>query len=101
MRSRNPYAAQQFLTELQEKHKNAKMEPVGDPDGFGVQRSFKFDKTSSKTLAKILPELSDERIESFEEKSGAVQVTFTHRPIADRRGRFALSEARTVVESSE
>lgn len=97
--SRNPYAANDFLAELREQFAKATAEPVGDPDGLGVYRTFKFDKTSSKTLSRVLEEIVDERIDSFEESEGHVYVTFTSRTVADRRGRFALAEARTVVDS--
>lgn len=97
--TRNPYAAAALLAEVQEQHAKASMEPVGDPDGLGVYRTFKFDKTSSKTLLSILPLLDDPRIESFEDKTGVAVVTFTHRTVADDRRRFALAEARTVVDS--
>lgn len=98
--TRNPYAADDFLSEVREQHAKASAEPVGDPDGLGVYRTFKFDKTSSKTLLKVLPEISDERIESFEEKTGHALITFTSHTVADRRGRFALAEARTVVDAN-
>lgn len=97
--TRNPYAAASLLAEVQEQHSKATAEPVGDPDGLGVHRTFKFDKTSSKTLVKVLPEIKDTRIASFEEKEGHVLVTFSSGTVADRRGRFALAEARTVVDA--
>lgn len=97
--TRNPYAANTFLAEVQEQHAKATAEPVGDPDGFGVFRTFKFDKTSSKTLAKVLPQIKDDRIVGFEVEDGHALVTFSHRTVADRRERFALAEARTVVDA--
>lgn len=73
-------------------------EPVGDPDGFGVHRSVRFDKTASKWLEKVLPHLDDERIESFEKKDGRVTVHFTGAVTADNRDRFPLEAAETVAD---
>jgi hypothetical protein len=97
---RDPYAIDTFITELREQHAKATAEREGEPDGFGVYRTFRFDKASSKTLAKILPVLADNRIASFEEDEGHMLVTFTHRISADERRTFALAEARTVVDAN-
>lgn len=94
---RIPYAAKTLISQMQQRNKNAKGTPVGDPDGFNVQRTVAFDKNSSKFLARVLPELDDDRISSFEEKDGVVEVTFSPRTNADQRDEFPLAEAEVVA----
>lgn len=95
---RLPHAATVLTAQVQAKYKNATAERVGEPDGFNVIRSVKFDKTSSKWLAKVLPQLDDPRIAGFTEKGGQVTVEFTGRTIADQRDQFALEDAELVSE---
>lgn len=95
---RIPYAATVLIRQVQERHKRAKAEPVGDPDGFRVQRSIRFDKTSSKSLKPLLEVLDDPRIESLEDDGGALVVTFVATSRADRRDPFPLEAAAIVLD---
>lgn len=97
--ARNPYAAEEFISQVEEDYPKAKIERHGDPDGLGVHRSFVLDKNTSKALGKALALLDDERIESVTEEDGRVVVTFSPRTVADQRGRFALAEAKTVADA--
>lgn len=85
---RIPRAATVLIEQVQGDRKRAKAEPVGEPDGFGVQRTISFDKPTSKWLD---GRLSDPRIISTEMNDGRLEVTFTHRVLADQRTPFALS----------
>ena len=96
---RVPYAAQQLIEQVQERHKRATAERVGEPDGLGVIRTVEFDKTSSKFLAKVLPHLDDPRIVGFDEKGGKVQVMFASNTSADQRDPFPLDDAETVADA--
>lgn len=75
--------------------------PVGDPDGFNVIRTIKFDRTSSKWLATVLPVMDDPRIADYEEKGGHVYIRFSHRTVADQRRDFPLDEASLVASRGE
>lgn len=86
---RVPYAAKTLLGQAQQKYKSAKMEPTGDPDGFGRYRSVIFDKTSTKWLKDVLP-VDDERIVDIEMRDGQMVLTFAATIVADDRTPFAL-----------
>lgn len=105
--TRTPHAAHTLTRQVREhlrRNPDSKAglgtsEPVGDPDGFGVQRSIRFDKTASKWLEKVLPHLGDPRIAGFSTESGRVTVEFVGSTAADFRQDFALADAEVVAES--
>lgn len=95
-----PHGAKTLIKQIESRYKTAKAEPVGEDDGFGVKRSIRFDKTSSKFLAKVLPFLDDWRIFAYYEDDGQVTVVFSGDIIADQRHEFALDDAETVANDS-
>lgn len=107
--ARLPHAAKTLTKQVREhmrrsEDSKAGMEtarPEGDPDGLGVYRALRFDKTSSKWLAKVLEQIDDERIESVETDKGQVVVKFTHRTAADRRDPFPLDDAEVVADEGD
>lgn len=95
---RSPHAAKTLIKLLQDSLGRSAdseaglgtAEPVGDPDGLGVYRSYKFDTTASKVLAKHKAALeADPRIVSV---SGSKNVTVEfHAGVrADSRDPFDL-----------
>ena len=96
---RVPHAASILTEQVQAHNKRAKSTPIGDADGYGVQRTIQFDKTSSKWLAKVLPELDDPRIVGYVEDKDGIIVEFSSQTAADERHPFALSDAETVATS--
>jgi hypothetical protein len=94
---RVPHAAKTLSRQLGERYKSHTMEPSGDPDGIGVHRKVKFDKTSSKFLDKVLPYIDDPRIVNHSMRSGILTVEFSHRTVADQRDVFPLDDADTVA----
>jgi hypothetical protein len=74
---------------------------VDDPDGFGVHRTFKFDKTASKGLKDRLVALNDPRIAEVHDVGGHVSVTFSPDSIADDSTDFALADADEVAASAD
>jgi hypothetical protein len=107
MAGRTPRAARTLIRQVRERlnrkpDSKAGMETavaVDEPDGLGVHRTFKFDKTASKGLADVLIALDDHRIEMVDEKAGQVVVTFSPGSNADDATDFALDEAAEVVSS--
>ena len=95
---RLPRSANVLLKQLVERNKNSKATAVSDPDGFGVRRVIRYDKNSSKFLAKILPVMDDPRIASYDEEDGVVTITFTPTVRADQTHPFPLAEADSVVD---
>lgn len=75
--------------------------PHGEVDGFGVYRTVKFDKTSSKWLASVLAEVDDPRIVSVTTENGQTLVTFSHRTLADDRSPFPLDAAEIVAAEND
>jgi hypothetical protein len=74
---------------------------VDEPDGFGVHRTFEFDKVASKGLKDTLEALGDPRIVEVTEEKGHVLVTFSPRTIADDSTDFALDDAAEVTASGQ
>lgn len=107
--ARAPYAATTLIRQIREglnrkPDSKAGLEtavPTDDPDGFGVHRSFQFDKTASKGLAERLEALSDPRIVEVVESKGQVTVTFAPGINADDKTEFALGEAVVEAEPDE
>lgn len=95
---RVPYAAATLSRQVREKNKRAKLEPVGETDGFGVKRSLKVDKTTSRTLRPQLELLNDPRILSLEDDDGHLIVTFVPHGLADRRDEFPLEAAAVILD---
>jgi hypothetical protein len=93
---RTPYAAQVLSRQVTDGNKRAKLEPTGDPDGFGVLRSLKVDKNTSKTLGPQLELLNDPRIESLSDEDGHLIITFVASGRADHRDEFPLEAAATI-----
>lgn len=94
MRNRIPYAAKVLTQQVAEQRKKATFEPVDEPDGLGVHRTIKFDKTTSKWLAPLLESISDPRIASAEiTEAGYLHVTFVGSKYADDREPFPLYAA--------
>jgi hypothetical protein len=98
---RTPRSAAVLISQVTERYKSAKAEPVGDPDGFGVQRTVEFSGAAGKFLAKTLPNIGDSRIVDVTEKGGKTRVTFSPRTVADQRHPFALDDAELVAESED
>lgn len=98
---RIPHAAKTLIEQVQQTNSRAKATTVGEPDGFGVRRSIRFDKTSSKRLARALSVMDDERIAGYEETKEGVVVTFSNRTVADQRHPFPLTEAEMVAENGD
>jgi hypothetical protein len=103
--ARIPHSAKTLIAQVQARY-NRKPDsragtttgtPVGDPDGLGVVRKVRFDKTSSQWLKDILPVMDDSRIVDFAVDDGRVVVEFSHRVDADRREKFPLAEATLVA----
>lgn len=97
---RFPHAARTLSDQLGQRYKSHSMEPADDPDGFGVHRKFKFDKTSSKLLDKVLPHLGDPRIVDHYMRSGSMFIVFSPRTIADQRDEFPLDAAEVVASAA-
>lgn len=96
---RLPYAATTLIQQVQNERKSATAQPHGDPDGFGVFRTIKFDKKSSPWVAERLQH--DERVLETElTEAGYLHVTFSDRPAADIRDPFVL-EKPEVGESTD
>lgn len=98
---RQPYSAKTLAKQLAERNSRSKMKPHGDPDGFGVWRTFTFDKPTSKTLERLIPEMDDRRIANFEMKDGVAHLTFVATPAADSRDEFPLDAADAVAGQSD
>lgn len=99
---RLPYAARTLIEQAQAEKPSTKVEFVGDPDGYGVIRTIKFNKATSKWLAPLLDEIGDERIESSElTEAGYLHVTFVGTPAADQSADFPLDAATEVAGSDE
>lgn len=94
---RLPYAAETLASQVQEKYKSAKYTVEGDPDGLDVNRTIKFDKTSSKWLEPLLDAIRDDRIEEYHTSKDQLVVTFSPRANADRRHPFPLTEVDEIL----
>lgn len=102
MSERNPRSANVLIKQVQASKPKATAEPVGDADGFGIHRTIKFDKTTSKWLAPILEETGDPRISGLElTDAGYLHVTFVGTQHADHTGEFPLDAAEEVVKSQK
>lgn len=107
--ARTPYAARTLARQLNERAGRKPdsavsagvMEATDDPDGFGVNRTFKFDKTVSKGLADLLNALGDRRISEVSEDKGQVSVTFNSSAVADDRSDFDLDAADAAAVEEE
>jgi hypothetical protein len=90
---RLPYGAVTLIAQATDHKKSAKSEPVGEVDGYGVFRTIKFDKATSKWLAPLIRD-DDPRIEdSSLTDAGYLHVTFVPGPWADHKQPFNLDEA--------
>ncbi len=97
--ARLPYGAVALIDEVQRCRSGVTAKPVGDPDGFDVFRTIKFDKRTSDWLAPLLDQIKDPRIvERQVTDAGYLHVTFSPRPIADFRDKWPLEAAQQVVE---
>lgn len=102
MSGRLPYAARTLIEQVQAEKPKATYETVGEPDGFRVNRTIKFDKRTSKWLAPLLVETEDERIaEASLTDAGYLHVRFVGSPVADQRDEFPLVEAETVLAEEQ
>ena len=95
--TRIPHAAKVLTAQVEATKKNAKWEPIGQPDGFDVYRSIRFDKVTSKWLAPLLRELADNRIYYAGINKGQLIVQFVHTTLADTKDTYNLADAETVV----
>ena len=96
---RLPYAALTLIEQVRLDKPRAKVEPAGDPDGFNVHRTIRFDKRTSTWLAPLLEAIEDPRIESLHvTDAGYLYVTFIAKPQADQRARFPLAAAAEVTQ---
>ena len=97
--SRLPYAAHTLIEQVKAEKKRAKVEEVGEPDGFRVVRTIKFDKQTSKWLAPLLEVIDDDRIEAWGlTDADYLHITFSSGPIADQREQFPLADAKTIID---
>lgn len=97
---RVPHAARALRDQLGQRYKKVEMTGVGEGDGFGVQRTVEFDKTSSRLLKKVLPHLDDPRIADYSvSKAGIASVTFVGTIQADSRDPYPLEAAETVADA--
>lgn len=97
---RYPYAAEVFEAEVKALYPKASMEPFGDPDGLGVQREFRLDKTTSAKLVEAVEFLNDPRVHSVNlTDAGYLHLEFSPlSPQADSREPFMLKLATDVLE---
>jgi len=100
--ARQTYAAKALIEQVQAEKPKATIENHGDPDGLGVYRTLKFDKTTSKWLAPLLEVINDPRIDSAEvTDAGYLHVTFVPNRAADDRAQFALDEAAAALKNEQ
>ena len=100
--SRSPYAHRTLVRQVQGLYKSAKAEPIDDPDGLGVHRSYRFSKATTRYLERHIDALSnDPRIASVESTEKGVVVVYSPRTNADLRHSFGLIEAGDSAEDSE
>lgn len=98
---RLPYAAEVLIDQVQEQKPKATYEE-GDPDGFDVVRTVKFDKATSKWLAPLLEVVEDWRIEEVNlTDAGYLHVTFIGGTDADARDPFPLDAAEQIVKAEQ
>lgn len=97
--ARLPYAAETLIAEARELWPDVTWEPSGDPDGFGVQRSIRFDTDTGQRLAEALEFLDDRRVPTVNlTDAGYLHVTFApDSPEADDRDPFLLKDAVAVL----
>lgn len=96
--SKYPPAAYRLLQQVQAiRGGDVTMEPVGEPDGFGVTRTVKFDPDTAGWLEPILFILEDARIEEACEG----KVTFVPDIRADFRHGFDLESADAALNESD
>jgi hypothetical protein len=99
---RQTRAALRLITEAQGLRHSAKAEPHGDPDGFGVHRTVKFDKNTTKWLADAVLAMRDSRIqEAPVTEAGYLHVTFVADPRADHRDPFYLAERLEIAAATK
>lgn len=101
MVTRLPYAAATLMQEVQEMFPKAESDTYGEPDGFGIHRTVRFDKATSKKLAPIMERVGDPRIQEVTmTDAGYLHVTFvpaSHQ--ADTRHGFPLQAAASVLKA--
>lgn len=95
--ARLPYAATTLIETVQSLKTDAKWWEADEPDGLDVIRAIRFDKKTSDWLIPLLDALDDERVESLTRNdNNQAVVTFSPRPVADRKDPFPLEDAQTV-----
>lgn len=99
--SRVSRAAKTLAAEVTALKPDAEIEMVGEPDGFGVVRSIKFDEITSAWLAPLLVELADKRVvEHHVTEAGYLHVELTGSLArGEDRSPFHLAAAQEVVEA--
>lgn len=94
--SRIAYALSTLIRQVEAERKNAEYD-LGEPDGLGVIRDVKFDKSTSKWLKPLIDVARDSRIADVSSASGRVTVTVVGSIRADTRDEFLLSEVDAVL----
>lgn len=98
---RLPYAAKVLIETVQAEKPKATYEVADEPDGFGVHRTIKFDKRTSKWLEPILDQIEDERIEDCHlTDNGYLHVTYVAGPVADQRWPYPIADAAEVARAT-
>lgn len=96
--SKYPPAAYRLLQQVQTlRGGDVTMTPIGEPDGFGITRTVKFDEGTADWLEPVLNVLEDPRIEQACEG----QVTFVPDIRADFRHGFDLESADAALNGAD
>lgn len=98
--SRISRAARTLTAEVTALRPDAEVEASGDPDGFGVVRTLKFDEVTSEWLEPLLAELADPRVlEAHVTDAGYLHVALTASLAnGESTAPFNLAAAQDVVE---
>jgi hypothetical protein len=95
------YAAKQLIKQVTAARDEVEV-TNGDPDGLGVIREIKFDKSTSRWLWSKMKDRLDPRIASGQNKGGVLTLVFRTGPTADDKTPFDLGVTQTVtVEPDE
>lgn len=100
--ARLPYAAKVLIGQVKiAKPKTKDPETVDEPDGLGVNRTIRFNKTVGKWLAPLLEEAADPRVQTLvgpDDKG--LEVTFVADHRADDKAPFPLEDAAQVLDEA-
>lgn len=89
-----------LIRQVETERKNTEYE-LGDPDGIGVVRDVKFDKSTSKWLKPLIDVARDNRIANVSHTGGQTTVTVVADPRADSRDNFLLTEVEQILEPED